>query len=136
MTNLVISDVAEGLRLLSGKELLFVSSRVVDFSVFHLGRTSDNGLLARVDLEITDSVASTEEVKTDRISSLTMVKSDLDASSAQAGSLERIFVNFSCDTMLNLGNFLKVGSFSVRRKARNNPVNVFRSSSARFIIAS
>ena len=106
MTNLVISNVAKGLRLLSGKELLFVSSGVVDFSVFHLGRTSNNGLLARVDLEITDSVASTEEVKTDRISSLAMVKSNLDASCTQAGSLERIFVNFSCDTMLNLGNFL------------------------------
>lgn len=67
---------------MSRQKLLFVSSRVGDISVFHLSRTGHDRLLARVDFKVLDSVASAEEVKTDGISSLSMVESDLNAASA------------------------------------------------------
>jgi len=83
-----------------------MSPRVGDISVFHLSRTSQDRLLARVDFKVRDSVASAEEVKTDGIRSLSMVKSDLNAACAEAGSLERIFITLCLDNMLNLSNFL------------------------------
>jgi hypothetical protein len=112
-----------------------VSLRVRDFILLHSSLTGQDRLLARINFKVSYGIASAEEVKTNSISSLSVVQSDLNAARSEAGSLERVFFNFNLHDVLYLGNLFKVSGLTVGRKSRDSPVDVFRSSFRSLVVS-
>lgn len=97
-----------------------------NFFALFFWQACNDWFLAEVLLEVSHRETLLEEVQFDRIGRLSVVKSDLDTTSAFTDASEVVFLNCSVDYVLAAADSFQIFSFEVFRQISNNQIDNFR----------